>query len=533
MGQTYCARPDTIGEWPGLRPSRTAPASSGEAGGLRWAAVGAAVIRRPSKPDRLAGTTSGRLPLAALMARATFFDDLGNKVPGGPHRGAVDPGIPDHRHLPRPWLSSSTAFRQRIADSPRLTRASRSNGRSTRIPLTSGLVRGWSDVGSALDPADVAGPLLLAQGKLLHLAGRGLGQGLDEVHCRRGLVPRDPGSDVLDQLGPVEFGPRPQHHEGLRPLAPGLVRYADHGDLQDGGVRVDGLLHLDRGDVLAAGDDDVLGPVAQLDVAVRVPHSEVTGVEPAAAEGARGGFGVGVVPRHDVVAAHDDLAHGDAVTRYVAHLVVDHPHQVGLDHGDALQARQGVAMIQAELVRVVDDEMRDGPRDGITMGEIIMRGNNVMTGYYADPEATASAFRDGWFHSGDLGVRHSDGYIQLRDRAKDIIISGGENISTVEVEQAIDSHPAVLEVAVIGIPDETWGERPKAFVVLRPGAELDGAELIEHVRARIARYKAPAAVDFVEALPKTSTGKMQKFALREKEWAGHVSRIQGLSLIQI
>lgn len=193
----------------------------------------------------------------------------------------------------------------------------------------------------------------------------------------------------------------------------------------------------------------------------------------------------------------------------------------------ALQARQGVAMIQADLVRVVDDEMRDVPRDGITMGEIIMRGNNVMTGYYADPEATASAFRDGWFHSGDLGVRHSDGYIQLRDRAKDIIISGGENISTVEVEQAIDSHPAVLEVAVIGVPDETWGERPKAFVVLRPGAELDEAELIEHVRARIARYKAPAAVDFVEALPKTSTGKMQKFALREKEWAGHVSRIQG------
>jgi len=193
----------------------------------------------------------------------------------------------------------------------------------------------------------------------------------------------------------------------------------------------------------------------------------------------------------------------------------------------ALQARQGVAMIQADLVRVVDDEMRDVPRDGITMGEIIMRGNNVMTGYYADPEATASAFRGGWFHSGDLGVSHSDGYIQLRDRAKDIIISGGENISTVEVEQAIDSHPAVLEVAVIGIPDETWGERPKAFVVLRPGAELDGAELIEHVRARIARYKAPAAVDFVEALPKTSTGKMQKFALREKEWAGHVSRIQG------
>jgi fatty-acyl-CoA synthase len=193
----------------------------------------------------------------------------------------------------------------------------------------------------------------------------------------------------------------------------------------------------------------------------------------------------------------------------------------------ALQARQGVAMIQADLVRVVDGDMRDVPRDGATMGEIVMRGNNVMTGYYADPDATAQAFRGGWFHSGDLGVWHPDGYIQLRDRAKDIIISGGENISTVEVEQAIDSHPAVLEVAVIGIPDETWGERPKAFVVLKPGARLDEAELIAHVQSRIARYKAPESVDFVEALPKTSTGKMQKFALREKEWAGHVSRIQG------
>jgi fatty-acyl-CoA synthase len=191
------------------------------------------------------------------------------------------------------------------------------------------------------------------------------------------------------------------------------------------------------------------------------------------------------------------------------------------------QSRQGVAMIQADPVRVVDDEMRDVPRDGSTMGEIVMRGNNVMAGYFDDAEATEKAFRGGWFHSGDLGVQHPDGYIQLRDRAKDIIISGGENISTVEVEQAVDSHPGVLEVAVVGVPDEKWGERPKAFVVRRSGAEVSEAELIAHVQARIARYKAPKEVEFVDALPKTSTGKVQKFELREKEWAGHASRIQG------
>ena len=191
------------------------------------------------------------------------------------------------------------------------------------------------------------------------------------------------------------------------------------------------------------------------------------------------------------------------------------------------QARQGVGMIQADRVRVVDEEMNDVPRDGSTMGEILMRGNNVMKGYFRDVGATDNAFRGGWFHSGDLGVQHPDGYVQLRDRAKDIIISGGENISTVEVEQAIDSHASVLECAVIGVPDEKWGERPKAFVVRKPGAEVTEAELIGHVHARIARYKAPRAVEFVDALPKTSTGKVQKFELRDKEWAGHVSRVQG------
>jgi acyl-CoA synthetase (AMP-forming)/AMP-acid ligase II len=197
-----------------------------------------------------------------------------------------------------------------------------------------------------------------------------------------------------------------------------------------------------------------------------------------------------------------------------------------------LRARQGVGMIQAERMRVVDLELRDGqlvdvPADGRTMGEIAMRGNNVMKGYYRDPEATAKAFAGGWFHSGDLGVMHPDGYVELRDRAKDIVISGGENISTVEVEQAVLAHDAVVDAAVIGVPDEKWGERPKAFVVLKAGATTTEDELLDHVRARIARYKAPREIEFVDELPKTSTGKTQKFALREKERADHASRVTG------
>jgi acyl-CoA synthetase (AMP-forming)/AMP-acid ligase II len=193
----------------------------------------------------------------------------------------------------------------------------------------------------------------------------------------------------------------------------------------------------------------------------------------------------------------------------------------------AKQARQGIGMICADRMRVVDKDMNDVPRDGATMGEVVMRGNNVMKGYWEDPAATERAFAGGWFHSGDLGVMHPDGYVELRDRAKDVVISGGENISTIEVEQAIVSHPAVLEAAVIGVPDERWGERPKAFVVLGEGGRATPDELIEHVKSKIARYKAPRDVEIVEALPKTSTGKVQKFELREKEWSGHTSRVQG------
>jgi len=190
-----------------------------------------------------------------------------------------------------------------------------------------------------------------------------------------------------------------------------------------------------------------------------------------------------------------------------------------------LLARQGQAHVTADLVRVVDEGMNDVPRDGETPGEVVMRGNIVMGGYFRDPTATAHAFRGGWFHSGDVAVWHPNGAIELRDRMKDIIISGGENISTIEVEQMVMRHPAVLECAVVSTPDEYWGERPVAFVTPRPGMDVDEAEIIEFCRERMAHYKCPVAVRVGE-LPKTSTGKVQKYLLREHEWAGHETRIK-------
>ncbi len=189
-----------------------------------------------------------------------------------------------------------------------------------------------------------------------------------------------------------------------------------------------------------------------------------------------------------------------------------------------LLARQGQGNVTADRVRVVDENMNDVPRDGTTMGEVIMHGNDVMKGYHENPEATAAAFRGGWFHSGDIAVWHPDGYIELRDRKKDVIISGGENISTIEVEQVVAQHPAVLECAVIAIPDETWGERPKAFVTLKPGQNATDTEIIAFCRERLAHFKCPAAVDFGD-LPKTSTGKIQKYILRDREWSGREKRI--------
>jgi len=190
----------------------------------------------------------------------------------------------------------------------------------------------------------------------------------------------------------------------------------------------------------------------------------------------------------------------------------------------AKAARQGQGYVMFDLVRVVDDQMNDVTMDGETLGEVVMRGNNVMKGYFEQPDASAEAFRGGWFHSGDLAVWHADGYIELRDRKKDIIISGGENISTIEVEQTVAKHPAVMECAVVAVPDAKWGERPKAFVTLKPGMKATEAEIIEFCRGHIAHFKCPAAIEFGD-LPKTSTGKVQKFVLRDKEWKGQAKRI--------
>jgi fatty-acyl-CoA synthase len=188
------------------------------------------------------------------------------------------------------------------------------------------------------------------------------------------------------------------------------------------------------------------------------------------------------------------------------------------------RARQGFVHVGAGSIRVVDEHMRDVPADGASLGEVVSRGNTMMRGYYREPESTEAAFGGGWLHTGDLGVMHPDGSIELRDRKKDIIISGGENISTIEVEQAIASHPAVLEVAVIAAPDDKWGEVPKAFVTLKPGAACSEQDIIDHVRGRLAHFKAPRSVAFGD-LPKTSTGKIQKFVLRGKAWAGRKKRI--------
>jgi fatty-acyl-CoA synthase len=179
-----------------------------------------------------------------------------------------------------------------------------------------------------------------------------------------------------------------------------------------------------------------------------------------------------------------------------------------------IKARQGVELITSGETTVVDEAGREVPGDGATAGEIVVRGNVVMAGYYNDPEATAQAMRDGWFHTGDAAVVHADGYIEIRDRLKDVIISGGENISSVEVEGVLLRHPAVQEVAIVGLPHPRWGESPHAFVVLRSGASATEDELCEFARAQLAHFKAPHAVTFVEELPKTATGKIQKYVLR-------------------
>jgi fatty-acyl-CoA synthase len=190
--------------------------------------------------------------------------------------------------------------------------------------------------------------------------------------------------------------------------------------------------------------------------------------------------------------------------------------RLAADQQAVRKARQGVATIVTEQIRVVDSEMRDVPRDGATPGEIVMRGNNIMLGYYRDDEATNAAFRGGWFHSGDLAVMHPDGYVEIRDRLKDVIVSGGENIATVEVEQAFNAHETVSEVAVVAAPDPHWGEIPVAFVTARGNTEPDPDELREFVLQRLARFKVPKRIIVVDELPKTGTGKIQKYVLRER-----------------
>lgn len=181
-----------------------------------------------------------------------------------------------------------------------------------------------------------------------------------------------------------------------------------------------------------------------------------------------------------------------------------------------MKACQGVELITSGELQVIDEAGREVPHDGETQGEIVVRGNAVMNGYYDDPEATAEAMRGGWFHTGDAAVVHANGYAEIRDRIKDVIISGGENISSVEVEGTLLRHPAVQEVAIVGLPHERWGEAPHAFVVLKAGAAVSDAELREFARAHLAHFKAPHGFTFLAELPKTATGKVQKFVLRGK-----------------
>jgi fatty-acyl-CoA synthase len=194
------------------------------------------------------------------------------------------------------------------------------------------------------------------------------------------------------------------------------------------------------------------------------------------------------------------------------------------DEQARLLGRQGVHYVIAEPVRVVDEQGEEVAADGQTLGEVLMRGNNVMTGYFEDPEQTNETLADGWYHSGDLAVRHSDGYIELRDRKKDIIVSGGENIPTIEVEHAVSEHPAVAAAAVISMPDEKWGERPKAFVELTDGEQASEEEILAFAKERLPGYMRPAAVEIAK-LPRTSTGKIQKKELRDREWKGHERQI--------
>jgi fatty-acyl-CoA synthase len=213
-----------------------------------------------------------------------------------------------------------------------------------------------------------------------------------------------------------------------------------------------------------------------------------------------------------------DITHVYGLTETAPFITVceERPEHVSLPPAEraVIKARQGVELVTSGELLVVDEEGREVPHNGSTVGEIVVRGNVVMKGYFDDPEATAAALRGGFFHSGDAAVVHPDGFVEVRDRIKDVIISGGENISSVEVEGVLLRHPAVQEVAVVGMKSEKWGESPHAFVVLRAGAVATDAELGAFARERLAHFKCPQAFHFVSELPKTATGKVQKFVLR-------------------
>jgi fatty-acyl-CoA synthase len=215
-----------------------------------------------------------------------------------------------------------------------------------------------------------------------------------------------------------------------------------------------------------------------------------------------------------------DITHVYGLTEVYgpAAVAVKRPAWAGasLSERTRLNGRQGVRYAMQEGMTVLDPEtMTETPADGRTMGEIMFRGNIVMKGYLKNPSATAKSFAAGWFHTGDLAVMEADRYVKIKDRSKDIIISGGENISSIEVEDALYRHPAVMACAVVARPDPKWGEVPLAYVELRPGVTATAAEIIEHCRVLLARYKVPKEIRF-EPIPKTSTGKIQKFQLRER-----------------
>jgi fatty-acyl-CoA synthase len=232
----------------------------------------------------------------------------------------------------------------------------------------------------------------------------------------------------------------------------------------------------------------------------------------------------GAAPPPAVLAAMErmgfEVIHGYGLTETFGAVVVSQWQEQWdvreLPERARLKARQGVASMVEAGAEIFDPATgAPVPRDGATVGEVVLRGNIMMKGYLKNPEATAEAFRDGWFHTGDLGVMHPDGYLEITDRAKDIVISGGENVSSLEVEGVLFSHAAVLEAAVVARPDPKWGETPCAFVALKPGARASAEELIAFCRSRLAGFKVPRTIVFSE-LPKTATGKVQKFILRER-----------------